>query len=220
MRAVPGAFHVPLRMRRARTAAHAFGTLTLCFVAESVGCPIGPIRNARIRLSLSASVVDLFGKRFRPACTIAEWPSCQMTVPGDRGVYAIRWPEGRPPIFLAKNPGGWLRGKGDPTMATAYLATKWTDDSCVLYLGMAKSLRDRIDLLVLFGAGHPVRHWAGRALWQLDGIADARIYWLATPSDCELCIEHELLTAFRSAYGKLPYANTVKPRKHRRCRRT
>jgi len=161
--------------------------------------------------------MNILGRSFERASAISNWTTHTAVVPRARGVYAICCASGLQPTFLPKSPGGWWKDGRDPTMDTARLARRWNDDSRVLYLGAGENLRDRIDLLVAFGCGLPARHWGGRALWQLEGIAGAEIYWLLTPSDCERCVENELLAAFRSIYGRLPYANIAGFRKHGKC---
>ena len=153
------------------------------------------------------------GRPFHRAGTIAGWGRVAETVPERPGVYAILWPIARAPSFLLKSPAGHWKGK-DPTVRGDRLVARWVEGTSILYIGAAANLRQRIQLLVSFGAGHPVMHWGGRALWQLEGIETAHIAWSLTLKNCERCIENELLAAFKSKYLSLPFANLSGPKRH------
>lgn len=58
-----------------------------------------------------------------------------------------------------------------------------------------------------FGAGAPTGHWGGRLIWQLAESATLLVAWLRNARPDSQGPETELLAAFRSAWGKPPFAN-------------
>jgi len=100
------------------------------------------------------------------------------------------------PVFLAAGGGGWWKGK-DPTAPVERLQREWVDGTPTLYIGKAKSLRERVGELLQFSDGRPVRHWGGRLLWQLHGCQDLLLAWRQEP-DCGGA-ETELIDEFPRA---------------------
>ena len=75
----------------------------------------------------------------------------------------------------------------------------------IFYIGKATSLRSRVGQPVRFGGGSPVGHWGGRYLWQLEGAESFIVAWRTIPQS--EAAEREMIEAFRTAFGALPFAN-------------
>jgi hypothetical protein len=125
-------------------------------------------------------------------------------VPGGPGVYVVLREDPEPVRFLTVSAGGHFKGK-DPTVPLQVLRERWLDATPVLYVGKATSLQDRLDALLQFGAGRPVGHWGGRYLWQLAGSGGLAVAW--RHGFAPEALERELLIAFSSRFGRLPFAN-------------
>jgi hypothetical protein len=125
-------------------------------------------------------------------------------LPTASGVYVVIRPLVGAPAFLASSRGGWWKGK-DPTVPVERLEREWVPDTPTLYLGKAKSLRERIGELLQFSDGLPVRHWGGRLLWQLGGAQDFLLGWREEPDYAG--VETDLIGEFLREFGRLPFAN-------------
>lgn len=126
-------------------------------------------------------------------------------VPATGGVYAVLRDARMKPVFLSANPGGRFKGK-DPTVDPARLAARWIEGCSVIYIGKATKLQTRLEQYRDFGSGRPVGHWGGRFIWQMERANEHVVCWKAThenPRDAEIA----LLSRFRKAHGRLPYAN-------------
>ena len=124
------------------------------------------------------------------------------------GVYLIFRDVQLEPAFLERSPAGVFRG--DPTVIRAALDANWVPQASVVYIGKAAHcrLRTRLEEFIDFGRGGKRRHWGGRLIWQLEGAEDLLVAWrvlahLARPEEEEV----RLIAAFKSAYGKRPFAN-------------
>lgn len=111
-----------------------------------------------------------------------------------------------PITFAERSCGGWFKGK-DPTVTLDALAANWVDDAQVVYIGKADQLNRRLKQYADFGSGKPIGHWGGRLIWQLPSIDCLLIAWKETPGRVPVDVEAELITQFRRAYGKPPFAN-------------
>ena len=127
-------------------------------------------------------------------------------VPQTGGVYVVVQAAGAKPEFRDENPGGRFKGK-DPTVDAAALEANWVDGAEVVYIGKADQLRRRLRQFAHFGAGKPIGHWGGRLIWQLAQSATLLIAWKETPGEVPKDVETTMIAAFRSAYGKPPFAN-------------
>lgn len=126
-------------------------------------------------------------------------------VPPVGGVYVVVFGE-VPPSFAQTSCGGWFKGR-DPTVSVAALEANWVHGAEIAYTGKATSLRTRLRRYADFGAGKPVGHWGGRLIFQLSDPTSLLVAWRETPDRNPEEVEAEMITAFRAAYGKPPFAN-------------
>jgi hypothetical protein len=122
------------------------------------------------------------------------------------GVYAVLRETLATPEFLSTNPGGRFKGR-DPSVPDEALQANWVDGAPVAYIGKADNLRRRLREFMRFGQGAPIGHWGGRLIWQLADSEDLLVAWAETPGRVAREVEAELLAAFRSVWGKPPFAN-------------
>jgi hypothetical protein len=127
-----------------------------------------------------------------------------LELPEASGVYTVLRATSVPPQLLAANGGGWWKGK-DPTVPMERLEAEWIDGTSTLYIGKAKSLRERVGELLRFSDGAAVRHWGGRLLWQLGGAQDFTLGWRQEPDFAG--VETDLIDEFLAHFGRLPFAN-------------
>jgi hypothetical protein len=94
-------------------------------------------------------------------------------------------------------------------------------NAAVLYIGKADrtsgsnwGLRARLTEYARFGAGEPVGHAGGKAIWHLTDHADLRVCWRETTSgESAEAVETALLVAFLADHdGRLPFANMKRPK--------
>jgi hypothetical protein len=121
------------------------------------------------------------------------------------GVYVVLRKVGAP-TFRAANPGGRFKGR-DPSVSEEALTSNWVDDASVVYIGKANDLRRRLREFMRFGSGEPIGHWGGRLIWQLADSESLLVGWKETPGQVARDVETAMITAFRAAWGKPPFAN-------------
>jgi hypothetical protein len=128
-------------------------------------------------------------------------------------VYVVLRESTGPPLFLARSPASWFKGK-DPTVPVERLKQEWVEGASPLYVGTSSNLRERLAELAEFsqaGRGRSVRHWGGRMLWQVEGSVDFLVAWKPTAPTCYRTTERDLIDEFVDTYGRLPFANLVRP---------
>ena len=83
-----------------------------------------------------------------------------------------------------------------------------------MYVGSGENLCRRVHQLVEFsdaGPGRSVGHQGGRLLWQVEGSQEFLVAWRVTGPTRLRSTERDLIDEFCGAYGRLPFANLVKP---------
>ncbi|MCB0863482.1 MAG: hypothetical protein KDB66_09775 [Solirubrobacterales bacterium] len=133
---------------------------------------------------------------------------CQ-ELPPESGVYCVLTEDPKPE-FVETSAGGWFKGR-DPSVDLDQIEAKWVNETSILYIGKAKSLRKRIDQFARFGRGEPIGHWGGRYLWQLANPDDLQIAWKIDPNPAQA--EIDLISNFVEVYDTLPFANLNRPRR-------
>jgi hypothetical protein len=128
------------------------------------------------------------------------------TVPRAGGVYVVTQGVKATPDFLSANLGGRFKGR-DPTVDASVLQANWVHGADVVYIGKADNLRRRLREFAQFGSGKPIGHWGGRLIWQLTRSAELLIAWRETPGMLPKEVEKSMLSDFRAAYGRPPFAN-------------
>ena len=138
--------------------------------------------------------------------TVAEMQSggCR-ELPLAGGVYMIIRPLNKKPQFLQVGSGGHFKGK-DPNVSIEELKANWVDNTCVLYIGKATSLKKRLSQYMSFGRGSNVGHWGGRLIWQLADVGQMLVCWKTT-SDVPRKVEENMIADFKDQYGQWPFAN-------------
>jgi len=154
---------------------------------------------------------DLRRRGFSGFVTLRELRSNVERVPDAHGVYAVLRLSHSQPAFLEKSPAGWFK-RQDPSRPIAQLRAKWVSSAPVVYFGKAgpsrdRTLRRRISEFLEFGAGKPIGHRGGRAIWQLADAADLLLAWKHVSGSSPRQVESELLAEFESHFGSLPFAN-------------
>ena len=144
------------------------------------------------------------------------------SIPCTKGIYFVISEYGYPENgFLPVGTGGHFKGK-DPNVDVEILWQHWVEDATILYIGRAggttkngrvytSTLKERIKALVEFGYNHPIGHWGGRYLWQHEDSINFKIYWFSMNEDKQnpVDLERELITQFKTHYGKRPFANLL-----------
>lgn len=126
-------------------------------------------------------------------------------LPDSGGVYLILRPYIKKPQFLPVGTGGHFKGR-DPNVPVEELMENWVENTCVLYIGKATSLKTRVSAYMSFGRGSAVGHWGGRLLWQLADSDEMLVCWKET-DDVPIDVEKDLIAEFKKIYGQWPYAN-------------
>jgi hypothetical protein len=125
-------------------------------------------------------------------------------LPVASGVYVVVRTDDGQPAFLSRSGGGWWK-KQDPSVPVDRLRREWVDGAQTLYIGKAKSLRERVGELLQFADGQPVRHWGGRLLWQMERCEDLVLGWREETDFAG--VETDLIDEFLNRFGRLPFAN-------------
>jgi hypothetical protein len=155
---------------------------------------------------------DLVTSEFEGHFTVAALRQDCRVIPSVPGVYIVRAPDGFTPTFLETSRGGHFKKK-DPTMPVGVLKRLWVEGTSIVYIGQAgggksaATLRERIRALLRFGAGEPVGHRGGRALWQVDGAETLIVSWRALSDEDPRVIERAMIRDFSKRFGKRPFAN-------------
>lgn len=128
-----------------------------------------------------------------------------VNIPNEPGVYVITKPVDKESSFLKIGTGGFFKGK-DPNVSISELEANWVDNTIVVYIGKATSLKKRLKRFMDFGSGSSVGHWGGRLIWQLSYADQLQVWWKPVdenPRD----VEWSMIQDFKQEYGLRPFAN-------------
>lgn len=126
-------------------------------------------------------------------------------LPNCNGVYLVLNHENRKGEFLTTGSGGHFKGK-DPNVSLSVLKANWVENTKVVYIGKATSLRSRLRQYFNFGQGRNIGHYGGRFIWQIKYSNELIICWKAITTDPRK-FEANLIKEFVAVYGSRPFAN-------------
>lgn len=126
-------------------------------------------------------------------------------LPDTNGVYIVLNVDNKPGEFLTVGSGGHFKGR-DPNISLAELKTNWVDNTKVVYIGKATSLKSRLRQYFRFGQGKNIGHYGGRLIWQIKYSKDLVVCWKSITTDPRE-YEADLIQQFVSIYGCRPFAN-------------
>lgn len=126
-------------------------------------------------------------------------------LPYNNGVYLVLNVEDRVGEFLPVGSGGYYKSK-NPNVSLAELKANWVDNTKIVYIGKATSLKSRLQQYFRFGQGKNVGHYGGRLIWQLKYSKDLVVCWKSLDSDPRK-FEVDLINQFVTTYGCRPFAN-------------
>ena len=155
------------------------------------------------------TIEDLKNAGFKGFEKVKDLKEKHSTIPETMGVYMVVRNSSDQPAFLKIGSGGFFKGK-NPNVPIDELKRNWVEDTCVVYIGKATSLRDRLKLYIRFGSGKPAAHYGGRYIWQLKDHDDLLFCWKTLEDKDPEQYESELIEAFRNIYGERPFANLAK----------
>ncbi|MFZ4799180.1 MAG: hypothetical protein ACOYMA_16890 [Bacteroidia bacterium] len=126
-------------------------------------------------------------------------------LPDNNGVYLVLNVDKKPGEFLTIGSGGHFKGK-DPNISLADLKSNWVDNTKVVYIGKATSLRSRLRQYFSFGQGKNIGHYGGRLIWQIKYSKDLVVCWKSLTTDPRE-FEADLIQQFVKTFGCRPFAN-------------
>lgn len=126
-------------------------------------------------------------------------------LPGMSGVYLVLNLDNKPGEFLTVGSGGHFKGK-DPNVSIEMLKSNWVENTKVVYIGKATSLKSRLKQFFGFGQGKNIGHYGGRLIWQLKYAKELVVCWKTLSTDPRE-FEANLIQQFVSKYGRRPFAN-------------
>ena len=130
-------------------------------------------------------------------------------IPDLKGVYLVLQPVLKSPDFLSTGVGGFFKER-NPNVEMQELVNNWVEDSRILYIGKATSLKKRIRQYIRFGQTKKVGHWGGRYIWQLKNHSDLLFCWQQTGDRIPDIVEKDLIDTYRSQFIRRPFANLAR----------
>lgn len=127
-------------------------------------------------------------------------------LPNSKGVYLVLKIDNKPVEYLPIGSGGHFKGK-NPNVSLDELNSNWVDNTKVIYIGKASSLRSRLRQYFGFGQGKNIGHYGGRLIWQLKGSNDLVVCWKTLSNEDPRTLEATLIHQFVLKYSKRPFAN-------------
>jgi hypothetical protein len=142
---------------------------------------------------------------------LASLPKRCPSLTAEPGVYVVVRDPASTHGYLDRSVGGRFKGQ-DGTVDVPTLTDAWVPGPDCLYIGQTTTrVRSRVECLVAYGRGEPVGHRGGRYLWQLRQHGELLVAWQV--NDDPIRLERELLDAFETGYGRLPFASLVRGRR-------
>lgn len=126
-------------------------------------------------------------------------------LPEGNGVYLVLNIDNKPADFLTIGSGGHFKGR-NPNVSLEELKSNWVDNTKVVYIGKATSLKSRLRQYFGFGQGKNIGHYGGRLIWQLRYSKDLVVCWKTLMTDPRE-FEADLIRQYVSIYGCRPFAN-------------
>lgn len=126
-------------------------------------------------------------------------------LPNNNGVYLVLNIDNKPGEFLTVGSGGHFKGK-NPNIPLADLKLNWVNNTKVIYIGKATSLRSRLRQYFGFGQGKNIGHYGGRLIWQLKYSTELVVCWKTLTNDPRE-FEVVLIQQFIKTFGCRPFAN-------------
>lgn len=126
-------------------------------------------------------------------------------LPASKGVYLVLNINNRPGEFLPVGSGGHFKEK-NPNVSLEELKVNWVDNTKVVYIGKATSLKSRLRQYFGFGQGKNIGHYGGRLIWQLKYSKELVVCWKSLTTDPRE-FEADLIKQFVSSFHRRPFAN-------------
>ena len=127
-------------------------------------------------------------------------------IPDNKGVYLVLNIDNKPGDFLVIGTGGHFKGR-NPNVSLDELKSNWIDNTKVVYIGKATSLKSRLRQYLSFGQGKNIGHYGGRLIWQIKYSKDLVVCWKTLETDVPREFESDLIKLFVSSFGRRPFAN-------------
>ena len=135
------------------------------------------------------------------------------------GIYFVINTNYKKPEFI--NPGvcGSHKGK-NPNYSIEYLKKKYVKNAQVMYIGKAggtgvnATLQSRIKDYLACSRNLTCSHSGGRSIWQLKNYKDLIFCWQILENVEPVKRENELIEEFENEFGKIPFANQNRGKKH------
>jgi len=126
-------------------------------------------------------------------------------LPDNNGVYLVLNIDSKQGEFLTVGSGGHFKGK-NPNISLAELKANWVENTKVVYIGKATSLKSRLKQYFSFGQNKNIGHYGGRLIWQIQYSKDLVVCWKSLSTDPRE-FEANLIRQFVTIYGCRPFAN-------------
>ncbi len=137
--------------------------------------------------------------------TVSELFDDNSILPNAKGGYLVLYIAHDRPLFLTTGSGGHFKHK-DPNVSLTELRSNWVNNTIVVYIGKAASLKSRLMQYMKFGQGKNIGHYGGRYIWQLKNSQELVVCWKPLDVDPRL-FERNLIEEFVSVFGERPFAN-------------
>jgi GIY-YIG catalytic domain len=127
-------------------------------------------------------------------------------LPDNSGVYLVLNIDNKAEDFLTIGSGGYFKGK-NPNVSINELKSNWVNNTKVVYIGKATSLKSRVRQYLGFGQGKNIGHYGGRLIWQIKYYKDLVVCWKSLSTQNPREFEASLIKLFVAKYNKRPFAN-------------